>query len=75
MRYKDNSDYLVIHDSQFAAESGNWGKIIEGGSDFSDTFKYWVEFSAGDGPTTVLGSNKFEIDFVVKDMIILNRNK
>jgi hypothetical protein len=75
MRYKDTSDYLVVHDSQFAAESRNWGKIVEGVRDFSDTFKYWIEFSTGEGPSTVLGSNRYKLDFEVKDMIILNRNK
>lgn len=87
MRYKDTADYLVIHDTQFAANTGNWGKEIRpviwndwGERDFSDTFKYWIEFMPAnwiaDYPTTVLGSNKHDLgDIEVKDMIIINRNK
>jgi hypothetical protein len=76
MRYKDTSDYLVVHDAQFSVETGNWGNYVDGNRDFSDTFKYWIEFSAGEGPTTVLGSNKFDLENIeIEGMIILNRNK
>ena len=80
-KYKDTADYLVIHDTDYSVQTGVFGKTTESGkSDFSDTFKQWIEFiptqkSALGQPPTVVGSNVRDLkDFTVQDMQIIGTN-
>jgi hypothetical protein len=70
-RYANQSDYIVIHD----AESLLFKQFI---SDFSEHFKWWIEF--GDEilnyPSTLVASNTIDLtDFKVEGMYVINRNK
>jgi hypothetical protein len=80
-KYKDTSDYLVIHDTGYSAKTGKFGKEIKlmtdkdpGLRDFSSYFKYWREYLpinwTVDDPPTVLGSNFFNLDSVIIKMMI-----
>lgn len=86
-KYKDTSDYLVIHDTGYSAKVGVFGKELKPRTDkdpglrvFSDYFKYWREYLPINwmsyDPPTVLGSNFFDLDYViVKNMVEINSNK
>jgi hypothetical protein len=76
-KYKDTSDYLVIHDTGYSAQIGVFGKLINGIRDFSDWFKYWVEYlpinNIPEDPPTVLGSNFFLIEpKEIEGMVVIN---
>lgn len=87
MKYRNTAEYVIVHDAQRGVNEGYWGKIVRpmaessfGERDFSDIFKYWIEFLPVnwrmDYPTTVLGSNKHNLkDIQIDGMIILSRNK
>ena len=73
-KYKDTADYMIIHDTNYSAGEGIFGKVIGSKRDFSSHFKYWTEFlpenRTGDSPATLLASNKFNLkDIVIKGMI------
>lgn len=86
-KYKDTSDYLVIHDTGYSARMGVFGKELKlktdkdpGLRDFSDYFKYWREYLpinwTVNDPPTVLGSNFFDLsDVIIRMMIEINCNK
>jgi len=78
-KYKDVADYVVVHDTEYSAVQGYFGKVIDGKRDFSDTFKYWIEFQPvgmPDVPATVLASNKIDLkDIVIEGVVKLNQNK
>lgn len=78
-KYKETSAYLVIHDTGYSATIGVFGKVINGKRDFSDWFKYWVEYlpinAIPEDPPTVLGSNFFPIEpREIEGMSITNSN-
>ncbi len=60
-KYRITADYLVVHDSDYSIKSGIWGRVINEKNDFSESFKYFKEYTYEGYPSTVLGSNKFEI--------------
>jgi hypothetical protein len=76
-KYKDTSDYLVIHDTGYSAQIGVFGKMINGRQDFSEWFKYWVEYLPikyiPEDPPTVFGSNVFPIEpRGIGEMVVTN---
>lgn len=87
-KYKDTVDYIVLHDCDFFPNNRYFGKTIStikgykhitGVRDYSDIFKYWIEFFV-DGwevncPPTLVGSNKICLDDIsINGMIIANRS-
>ena len=88
-KYKDIADYIILHDCNYYPENNIFGKIIEkanmkfhrrGLRDYSDVFKYWIEFFIkgwnSQSPPTLLGSNKIHLDdFNIYGMEITNRSK
>jgi hypothetical protein len=79
-KYKDTADYLVIHDTGYSAQVGVFGKVIDGRRDFSEWFKYWVEYlplpNIPEDPPTVLGSNLIPIKpKQIEKTVIVNYSK
>lgn len=86
-KYKDIADYIIIHDSGYAADNNIFGRTLlsmnvtnPGRRDFSDTFKYWVEYMPKkwriSDPPTLLASNKIDVrDVPIKSMMISNMSK
>jgi hypothetical protein len=78
-KYKEVVDYVVVHDTEYSAVQGYFGKVVDGKRDFSDTFKYWIEFqpvNMTDVPATVLASNKIDLkDIEIEGVVKLNQNK
>lgn len=89
-KYKDVADYIIVHDCDALSTGGWMGRTIamldnkhkkKGLRDFSDIFRYWIEFFIddwpGDHPPTLLGSNKIDLGDIrgIKGMTICNRNK
>ena len=89
MKYKDIADYIILHDCNYYPDNNIFGTTIEkinvkfrrkGIRDYSDVFKYWIEFFMHghrmESPPTLLGSNKICLDDIAVDkMEIANRNK
>lgn len=87
-KYADIADYIILHDCDYFADSGELGFTIEpienmaqitGKRDYSKYFKYWIEFFPENWeahvPPTLLASNKVSLDGVIIDgMIISSRN-
>ena len=88
-KYREIADYLVIHDCNYLPENGIFGKILEpmhqktrriGKRDYSDVFKYWIEFSNWASrtelnPFTLIASNKINLrNFKVRRMTISGRS-
>ena len=88
-KYREIADYMVIHDSNYFPDNGIFGKTLEptvmnrrvmGRRDYSDVFKYWIEFFirgwGKQNPPTLIGSNKVSLkDFKVNGMIVSNKSK
>ena len=89
MKYKDIADYIILHDCNYYPDNNIFGATTEkinvkfrrkGVRDYSDVFKYWIEFFMHgyrmESPPTLLGSNTICLDdFRVDKMEIANRNK
>ena len=89
MKYKDIADYIILHDCNYYPDNNIFGATTEkinvkfrrkGVRDYSDVFKYWIEFFMHgyrmESPPTLLGSNTICLDdIVVNKMEIANRNK
>jgi hypothetical protein len=88
LRYKDIADFVVVHDCNYPADNGLFGKSIKpfdfannsfGVRNYDDVFKYWIEFMPEmwipTHPPTLLGSNKICLDDVeIEGMIISCRS-
>lgn len=86
-KYKDVADYVIIHDAGYAADNYIMGRTLRnmtktdiGERDFSDIFKYWVEYMPKkwrmSDPPTLLGSNKIDVrDIQIRDMMVSNISK
>jgi len=88
-KYKDTADYVILHDCDFFPGYKYFGKAYSpinpkehdtGVRDYSDVFKYWIEYFVegweANEPPTLLGSNKICLDdIVIEGMMIANRNK
>lgn len=77
-KYRNTADYIVVHDTEYSAPQGHFGKVINGKRDFSDEFKYWIEFQPVGHPlpSTVLASNKIDIrGMVIEGTIKTNESK
>jgi len=88
LRYKDTADFVVVHDCNYPADNGLFGKSIKpfdfannsfGVRNYDDVFKYWIEFMPErwipTHPPTLLGSNKICLDDVeIEGMIISCRS-
>jgi len=89
MKYKNVADYIILHDCNYYPDNGIFGKTIKkinvayrikGVRNYSDVFKYWIEFFMKDwnihSPPTLLGSNKICLDNInISGMEAVNRNK
>jgi hypothetical protein len=86
LKYKDTADYVVVHDCDYFP--GNnierrklFGTIESSGKrNYSDTFKYWIEFLPVDAnkgtPPTLLGSNKHDLNGIqIDEMKIIGTNE
>ena len=87
-KYSGIADYMVIHDSNYFPDNNIFGKTLEptvmnrqimGRRDYSDIFRYWVEFFVRDwgkqNPPTLLASNIVDVkDFIVEGMHISNKS-
>lgn len=88
LKYKDTAEYLVMHDCDYFAANGMFGTEIEplnnfelrtGKRDYSDMFKWWIEFFVEGWeqyiPPTLLASNTVSLDGItIEGMIVSGRN-
>lgn len=83
---KNSTDYMIIHDCDYFPGNNSprrrlFGKVNEDGTrDYSDVFKYWIEFFPVSGkngtPPTLLGSNTIDLRNVqINEMKILSTNE
>ena len=81
-RLRNSADFLIVHDSDYAAEHGMFGRSTKpllgardrGERDYSDVFNSWREFFPSEpwpwpptGPPTLLGSNRRDVSEVPVD--------
>lgn len=77
-KYKNIADYVIIHDTEYSASMGYFGKMLGDKRDFSEDFKYWIEFMPYQMiqlPATVVGSNVISLKNIkIQSMLKIGEN-